>query len=392
MTESDFHKISLKDLEIGSPILWNVYDANGRLLARVGFIPQSEKQLETLIERGLFVNEAEYRQSSAQGASARGHATKNTSTAVGHQVLSKLGNALTIIQNVNLGVVANAPLPQVPEMVMQVVRVLNESVSTNPDIAIANIHFKQTPEGYANRHLIDTAVLSLIVAKAMQMSETEVEAITAAALTMNIGMLFLQEDLQNRATPPTEEERALIRKHPQLSVALLKEAGVTNLAWLSYVLNHHEQLDGSGYPAGISGNSIPLGAKIIALADRYTAMIAPRKVRKGIHPAQALGSLLVDNDKIFDAKITTFFIQELGMYPPGCCVKLASGETAVVMAKGGSTTTPDVMVIKNANGDVLPSPELRKTEAEAFAIKEGVALEVNDIPFTAEQIWGAQAA
>lgn len=386
MTQADFHKISLKDLQIGNPVLWNVYDANGRLLARIGFVPQSEKQLETLIERGLFVDEEEYRKSGSQS-----HAIKNTNKKIGHHVLSKMGNALNIIQNVNLGVLANAPLPKISEMVMNVVDVLNEAVTSNPDIALACIHFKQTPEGYANRHLIDTSILSIMVARSMQLPTTEVESIGAAALTMNIGMLFLQEDLQNRTTPPTEEERELIRKHPELSVSLLKEAGVTNSSWLSHVLNHHEQLDGSGYPAGISGDSIPDGAKIIALADRYTAMIAPRKIRKAIHPAQALGSLLVDNDKLFDAKITTFFIKALGMYPPGCCVKLASGETAVVLNKGSSTTTPGVMVIQNIHGDALRYPEFRKTETERFAIKEGALLDINDIPFTSHQIWGAEA-
>lgn len=63
MNKIDFHKISLDDLRIGSPILWDIYDASERLLARKGFVPQSEKQLETLVERGLFADEEEYRKS-----------------------------------------------------------------------------------------------------------------------------------------------------------------------------------------------------------------------------------------------------------------------------------------------------------------------------------------
>lgn len=386
MNDADFHKISLADLQIGNPILWNVYDANGRLLARVGFIPQSERQLETLIERGLFVDVEEYKNSNASN-----HYHKDTNTKIEHHVLGQMGNALSIIQNVTLGVVANAPLPDIPEMVMKVAGILHETITTNRDIALACIHFKQTPEGYSNRHLIDTAILSMIIASTMQLPVAEVESIAAAALTMNIGMLHLQEDLQNRAEPPTDEERVLIRMHPELSVTLLKEAGVTNPAWLDHVLKHHEYFDGSGYPAGISGNNISIGTKIIALADRYTAMIAPRKFRKAIHPAQALGSLLVDNDHIFDAKITTFFINTLGMYPPGCCVKLASGEIAVVTSNGITTTTPTVKAIKNIFGNALPYPEYRESTTEQFAIKEGALLDIKDIPFTMEQLWGAGA-
>jgi HD-GYP domain-containing protein (c-di-GMP phosphodiesterase class II) len=238
---------------------------------------------------------------------------------------------------------------------------------------------------------MDAAILSIMVARAMQIPAAESESIAAAALTMNIGMLCLQEDLQNRAEPPTDEERILIRKHPELSVTLLKEAGVTDPLWLAHVLSHHEHIDGSGYPAGMAGDNISDGAKIIAVADRYTAMIAPRKFRKAIHPTQALRSLLIDGGKTCDAKITAFFIKELGIYPPGCCVKLVNGEIAVVMFKGITATTPAVQAIKNQLGDALPYPENRNPGTERFAIKEGVLLEAKDIPFSMQQIWGAHA-
>ena len=174
-------------------------------------------------------------------------------------------------------------------------------------------------------------------------------------------------------------------------MALLKEAGVTDQLWLAYVLNHHENVDGGGYPSGTAGDNISDGAKIIAVADRYTAMIAPRKFRKAIHPTQALRSLLMDGGKTCDAKITAVFIKELGIYPPGCCVKLASGETAVVMFKGVTATTPAIQAIKNKLGDALPYPENRNPGIERFAIKEGVLLEAKEIPFSMQQIWGAHA-
>lgn len=386
MSKIDFHKISLTDLHIGSPILWDIYDASERLLARKGFVPQNEKQLETLIERGLFADVEEYRKSRVTTDNILELEKKPR-----HHVLSMMAQAHSIIQNITLGIVAHAPLPDTPLEVMKVVGMLNQAITANPDIALAGILFKQTAEGYSNRHLMDAAILSIMVARAMQISTAETESIAAAALTMNIGMLRLQEDLQNRAEPPTDEERVLIRKHPELSMALLKEAGVTDALWLSYVLSHHENVDGSGYPAGMADDSISVGAKIIAVADRYTAMIAPRKYRKAIHPTQALRSLLLDSDKTCDAKIAAFFIKELGIYPPGCCVKLASGETAVVMFKGVTATTPAIQAIKNQLGDALPYPENRNPGTERFAIKEGILLEAKDIPFTMQQIWGAHA-
>lgn len=349
-------------------------------------MPQSEKQLETLVERGLFADVEQYRKSRISN-----DVIIDADKKPQHHVLSMMGNAHSIIQNITLGIIAHAPLANTPDEVMKVVGILNEAITTNPDIALACILFKQTAEGYSNRHLMDAAILSIIVARAMQIPTAEAESIAAAALTMNIGMLRLQEDLQNRAEPPTDEERVLIRKHPELSVTLLKEAGVTDPLWLVHVLSHHENVDGGGYPAGMAGDSISDDAKIIAVADRYTAMIAPRKYRKAIHPTQALRSLLLDGGKTSDAKITAFFIKELGIYPPGCCVKLASGETAVVMFKGITPTTPAVQAIKNQLGDALPYPLNRNPATERFTIKEGILLEAKDIPFTMQQIWGTHA-
>lgn len=386
MSKIDFHKISLEDLQIGSPILWDIYDASERLLARKGFVLQSEKQLEKLIECGLYADAEEYKESQ------RIHdIVKETEKKPQHHVLSMMGRALSIIQNITLGIVARAPMENAPAEVMKVVGILNEAITTNPDISLACILFKQTAEGYSSRHLMDAAILSIMVARSMHIPTSEAESIAAAALTMNIGMLRLQEDLQNRAEQPTEEERVLIRKHPELSVILLKEAGVSDPLWLAYVLSHHENVDGSGYPTGMAGDRISVGAKIIAVADRYTAMIAPRKFRKAIHPTQALRNLLIDGGKTNDEKINAFFIKELGIYPPGCCVKLASGETAVVMFKGITATTPAVQVIRNQLGDALPYPENRNSGTERFAIKEGILLEAKEIPFTMQQIWGAHA-
>lgn len=386
MIKIEFHKISLEDLALGSPVFWDIYDASERLLVRKGFIPQSERQLETLIERGLFVNAQEYLQSPPVSDAA-----EESGKPVQHRVLTSMAHAHNIIQNITLGIVAQAPLANTPAEVIKVVRILDAAISTNPDIALACILFKQTAEGYSNRHLMDAAILSIIVAKAMQLPVEEVESITAAALTMNIGMLRLQEDLQNRSEPPTMEERELIRHHPEISVSLLEQAGVTDALWLACVLGHHEHVDGSGYPAGLTGDNTPEGAKIIAIADRYTAMISPRKYRQAIHPAQAIRNLLLDRDIAGDAKITACFINQLGIYPPGSCVKLANKEIAVVLFNGLTATTPAVQAIQDAFGDAMPFPVNRNTGTERFAVKEGVLLEAKDIAFTMQQIWGGQA-
>lgn len=386
MSKSEFHQISLADLQLEKPVPWDIYDANEKLLARKGFVPQSEKQLEALVSRGLFAREDEY---------SRTHDLRQEQAEPDqkpqHHVLSMLEQAHSNIQGITLGMVTGAPLPDTFSAVIKTVAILDEAFTINPDIAFASILFKQSAQGYANRHLIDAAILSMAVAKSMNKPAEETALIAAAALTMNIGMLQLQEDLQNRDAPPTEEEQAEIRKHPLTSGRLLREAGITDARWLDFVQDHHENMDGSGYPGGRTGDAISDGAKIIALADRYTAMIAPRKYRKAMLPSQALRTMLIDGGKTCDARIAAFFIKELGIYPPGACVKLVNGEIGIVLRKGYSAMAPAVLVIKNQYGTPLPSPQKRDTEADRFAIKEAILLEADDIPFTMQHLWGSEA-
>lgn len=386
MSKVEFHQISLADLSLGNPVPWDIYDASEKLLARKGFVPQSEKQLEALISRGLFAREDEYRQTQDLQKDQAGLDNKPQ-----HHVLTMLERAHSSIQNITLGMIADAPLPDTYGEVMKTVRTLDEAFTINPDIAFALILFKQSSEGYANRHLIDAAILSMAVAKSMSKPAEETALIAAAALTMNIGMLQLQEDLQNRDAPPTEEEQAHIRKHPLNSVQLLQEAGIADAQWLEFVQDHHENMDGSGYPSGKTCDSIADGAKIIALADRYTAMISPRKYRKAMHPSQALRTMLIEGGKTCDAKIAAFFIRELGIYPPGACVKLINGESGIVLRKGFSAMAPVVLVLKNQYGTPLPSPQKRDTETAQFAIKEAIQIDAGDIPFSMQHLWGSEA-
>jgi HD-GYP domain-containing protein (c-di-GMP phosphodiesterase class II) len=386
MSKADFHRLTLGDLQLGEPIPWDIYDGKEQLLVRQGFIPQSEKQLETLLDRGLYANAVEYEKTHG-GKTVSAQTEKKPQ----NQVFSTICQARDITQSITLGILAQAPLPDTPAAVAKAVGLLDEAIQANPDIALASIPFKQSADGYTSHHLVDAAILSMMVAKSMGKTSEEIAVIASAALTMNLGMLRLQDDLQNLAEPPSEEEKAFIENHPAASVQLLKEAGVTDEIWLSYVLNHHEHMDGSGYPSGKSGGDIPEGSKIIALADRYTTLIAPRHYRKAMHPSQALKTMLIDGGKTCDAKIAAYFIKELGLYPPGAAVKLVNGETGIVMRKGFTAMAPVVRVIKNQSNITIPAPQKRDTGVERYAIKEALLLEPEAVPFSMQQFWGAEA-
>jgi HD-GYP domain-containing protein (c-di-GMP phosphodiesterase class II) len=276
---------------------------------------------------------------------------------------------------------------QAPARLLEVAADLRRAAEANPDLALACILLNQEEGSYAVRHCIDSAVVALLVARALQKSPNEILSIMAAALTMNVGMLRHQEQLQSRQQAISETELALIHGHPQAGVDMLRRAGVTDADWLEYVLLHHENEDGSGYPFGKSGADIPLNAKIISLADRYCARVSSRGYRKSLLPREALGDILLADHGSVDPMLTACFIGVLGVYPTGALVRLASGEIGAVCGKGGSSTAPLVHVLRGADG-APPCEAVRRDSAqEGFAVREMLSEETAGIRVRIPQVW-----
>ncbi|WP_432377451.1 HD-GYP domain-containing protein [Duganella sp. P38] len=159
------------------------------------------------------------------------------------------------------------------------------AVEINPDVALACIFLSQINGTYAVRHCIETAVVTVVIARSMQMNAASMLTVTAAALTMNVGMLRHHETFQNKNTPLSKEEMAIVHRHPEESADMLRCVGVEDDDWISCVLMHHENDEGSGYPAGIASPEVTLNAKLLSFADRYCAQVSARNYRKSILPS-----------------------------------------------------------------------------------------------------------
>lgn len=281
--------------------------------------------------------------------------------------------------------------PEVPMHIFAVATRLMAAVDANPDIALACILHNQDEGSYAVRHCIDSAVVAMLVARALDKGPHEILTIMAAALSMNVGMLHNHEQLQSRLNAISSQEVAIIRNHPQQGVNILKQAGVIDEDWLAYVLLHHENEDGSGYPSGKRGDDIPLNAKIISLADRYCARVSSRSYRKSLLPNEALSDILLADHQSVDPMLTACFIRVLGIYPTGAVVRLASGEIGVVSGKGENSTAPIVHALIGADGILLPAPVRRDTAKEGYAVREMMSEEQAGIRFRMQQVWGDAA-
>ncbi|MGI9213905.1 MAG: HD-GYP domain-containing protein [Methylococcaceae bacterium] len=378
-------KIGLASLKIGVPIACNVYDKNGKLLLRKGFVLESPHQVEVLFRDGLYIKSEPVRTSIAHPRSEPKieQASIPTAISVLTQELKNQENLVRIIRG-------KTGHPDIHRLYAASVHKLITAVQRQRDLCMAYVFFNKTTENYPLRHSLDTAIIATIIANSLDKSPYETINIAAASLTMNISMLKLQEQLVSKAEPLSAEERAKINMHPSASATLLKQAGISNDDWLTFVQCHHEKNDWTGYPRGLKGDDIPEGAQIVCLADRYTATISPRSYRQGLVPNVVLRELLLKHGDTLCLSHAGVLTKVVGIYPPGMFVKLRNGEIAVVVSSGEDGACPRVKSIIGADNAPLPFPISRDTKKGPLRITASVRLEPERVPFDMVKIWGEE--
>ena len=379
----DQRRLSISDLAIGEPLQWDVFGEDRKLLLRKGQIIANTHQIDVLVQRGLFVDA--HLLAEKVGRHAADAAAKKIETPSALRLINMANKRLERL----LYSLHNEP--GVEAKILEVATALNFACNINSDVALGCILLNQAAGNYAVRHCVDTAVVSLLVARAMKKTPEEIMKIIAAALTMNLGMLRQQDQLQNKEEALSEKETELIHKHPEESVSLLQQAGINDADWLSYVLHHHENEDGSGYPEGQGGQEIPQNAKIIALADRYCARISNRTYRKSMLSNAALRNLFIEGGKTIDSHLAPYFIRELGMYLPGTTIRLQNGEIGVVTGKGHGPTTPVVHALIGPRGAPLSFAIKRDTAKDLYAVREALQPGQASMRFSMQQLWGDEA-
>ncbi len=139
------------------------------------------------------------------------------------------------------------------------------------------------------RHSRQVALHSATIARRLDLPAVQVLQIRRAALFHDIGKSLISKEILAVPGALTEEEFAVVKRHPEAGARLVERLGDPELTRI--VLHHHERFDGDGYPAGLSGEAIPLGARIVAVADAFDALTSERSYRSAMVAAEALALL-----------------------------------------------------------------------------------------------------
>ena len=165
-------------------------------------------------------------------------------------------------------------------------------------------------DAYTGCHSDRVATLAARIATRLGLDPEEVELTRLAGRLHDLGKLALPEDLLRKPGPLTEPERLILERHPQIGFRMLESLGIDPVA--DWVLHHHERWDGLGYPDKLVGRRIPLGARIIFVADAYDAMTSERVYRRPLSPSEAVAELERCSGTQFDPTVVTAFAEELG--------------------------------------------------------------------------------
>ncbi len=164
---------------------------------------------------------------------------------------------------------------------------------------------------YTFGHSTDVTANSVAVAQRLGLSDTELHNVRVAATLHDIGKIAVDRSVLNKPGKLDDAERALMNEHPAIGADILASLDFLRDA-VPLILFHHERYSGGGYPSGISGQAIPLGARIITVADSFNAMISDRPYRKALSMEAAIKELRDNSGTQFDPQVVEAFLEVLG--------------------------------------------------------------------------------
>jgi len=261
--------------------------------------------------------------------------------------------------------------------VKQSVDPMIDSISRNPDACIWLARMKQQ-DSYTYQHSVGASIWAVALGRQLGLPKPDLRSLAVGGLLFDVGKLQLNPELLGADRTLSDAEFVELRSHVARGVEMIRHSGLMNKDVLEMVAHHHERHDGSGYPAGLRGDNIPVFARIAAIVDCYDAITSHRSYARGIPPSAAIKKLYEWRDLEFQAELVEEFIQAVGIYPAGTLVELSSGEVAVVVAEYRTRRLrPKVMVLLDANKQPVADVSIVDLQSQKLTA-DGEPLEIRN--------------
>lgn len=242
------------------------------------------------------------------------------------------------------------------EKAERVVENMVESIFRNQDALISLGKIRKKDE-YTYFHSMSVAVLMISFARQMGFDKRSIQEVGIGAMLHDIGKMKVPHEILNKSGKLTEEELNKIREHVVYSREILEGTdGISEIS-VTVAAQHHERIDGSGYPEKLEGDEISIFGQMTAIVDVYDAMTADRCYQKKFIPSEVLKSLYEWSKSHYNRDLVQRFIRCVGIYPIGTLVRLDSGMLGVIIHHSEkSLLEPVVRVVYNPVREMLIMP------------------------------------
>ena len=253
-----------------------------------------------------------------------------------------------------------------------------EDILKQKDILLALVDIRSM-NNYMYSHAVNVAVISLTIGIAFQFPKKKLEALCIGALIHDIGKSLLPKEIldkQERQFELTEKEKEIVSQHPRLGYKYLSNTYNVNSLSKMIVLQHHERLDGKGYPDGLNKDNIVDLSNIVSIANTYDNLSTDLPGKRAMFPSDVLEYLMSNAGSMFDYNVVNVFCRIVIPYPKGTIVEISTGETAIVIETfPGFPLRPTVKIIAG--------PRVSRIDEKIDLIKE-ISVVVTKVKYDVE--------
>ena len=245
------------------------------------------------------------------------------------------------------------------ENIESVVDDMVESMVRNPDALMWVARMREQDLSIYS-HGISVAVNLVAFGRHLGYPKEQLSQLGMVGLLLDVGKIKLPRELLEKHERLTADEFELIKEHVDLGMSILEETPNIHPDVLEGIAQHHERMNGSGYPRNLMGDKISTFGRMGAIADTYAAVTKPRPYAEVISPHHALQMLSTWSGSQFQGDMVEQFIQSIGVFPVGSMVELSTGEVAVVVTHSKfKRLRPKVLVLTEADKTFCVNPSTR---------------------------------
>ena len=348
--------VRTRDLRKGMRIDQEIKNSWGHsLIVRGSYLDEYQiEALKKLNINGVYIREGEDDEDPSSVAEPASAIAKNNIAKYREADPAKVSLSVSVKKRISEGIqhlYSDTNNPHFSQTTTTITSDLMRAIDDNAAVAV-DISALKTSDEYTFKHSVDVATMSMIVAKNMQMSQQDVYNIGIAGLLHDMGKSKIPLNILNKPGRLTDDEFAIIKEHSLLGYRIIKEKNEFNDSICFAVLQHHEKMNGSGYPMGVGSDKIVPYAKILSVVDVYDALVTERPYKKAFSQRTAVEMVMSMSGEL-DITAMRSFLSSVILYPVDSTVELSNGEKARVVKNSALSVLRPTVVGLQSRGSFL---------------------------------------